>query len=137
MTDTNDLTARIAAVLREHSRTTGMAVTMGWTCRCGYWATGKNGDMPSDHQAAEIAKLFQDEPNAPRVPSPVEIEPWPQSGQRVSGTDLDGRTVVGKLTGFFAWSNTTQRNERAYVDLDNGVKSVVHTASLRRVAVQS
>jgi hypothetical protein len=134
VTDTDELAARIAAVLREHSRTTGMAVTMGWTCRCGHWASGKNGDMPSNHQAAKIAELFQQD--KPRPLSPVEIEPWPQAGDRVRGTDLDGVVRVGKLVGFFAWSNETSRNERAHVDLDDGTKAVVHTASLRRLEVR-
>lgn len=68
--------------------------------------------------------------------SPVEIEPRPQAGDRVRGTDLDGVTRVGKLVGFFAWSHEEQRNTRAHVDLDDGTKTVVHTASLRRLAVR-
>ncbi len=82
----------------------------------------------------DMAKEMQAmaEQDTPRVPSPVEIEPFPKAGQRAHGTDLDGRAVVGELTGFFAWSHETGQNERAHLTLDNGVQAVVHTGSLRR-----
>lgn len=71
--EASNVTACIAAVLREHRRATGMAVTMGWTCQCGHWASGKNGEMPSDHQAAEIAKLFPDVERSEGVSSEYEL----------------------------------------------------------------
>ncbi len=75
------------------------------------------------------------ERDTPRPLSLVEIEPFPQAGQRAHGTDLDGRAVVGQLTSFFAWSHETGRNERARLTLDSGVQAVVHTGSLRRAEV--
>lgn len=57
MIDTADLTERIAAVLRHHRWTTCMDVAMGWTCRCGHWASGRDGDTPSDHQADRVVEV--------------------------------------------------------------------------------
>lgn len=74
------------------------------------------------------------ERDMPRMLSPVEIEPTPQVGQRVRGTDLDGVVRVGKLDSFFCWDDTAQKNVRAYVWLDDGTRTVVHTASLRRLS---
>jgi hypothetical protein len=55
----------------------------------------------------------------------------PKTGDHAVGTDLDGRTVVGTLNEFFAWSNETSTNTRAYLELASGVVHVVHTDSLR------
>lgn len=102
----------------------------------------EGGATDPEELAHELTQLFR--PDGPgcwaedeqpaRQLSPVEIEPFPQAGQRAHGTDLDGRAVVGELTGFFAWSIETGRNERAYLTLDNGVQAVVHTGSLRRAS---
>ena len=37
MSGREELRERLAGVLAEHHPTTGMAVTMGVTCACGYW----------------------------------------------------------------------------------------------------
>lgn len=60
----------VAAVLREHRRTTGMAPAMGDTCRCGAWLDGSTQwkDDPrwandlAQHQADEIIKALQNGP---------------------------------------------------------------------------
>lgn len=43
---------RTATLLAEHSRTSGMAVSMGWTCRCGHWC--ENVNDATGHQAAML-----------------------------------------------------------------------------------
>lgn len=48
------LEEHVASVLKTHQKTSGMAVTMGWTCACGYWASGCKGDTYIDHQAKSI-----------------------------------------------------------------------------------
>jgi len=50
----DDVQARTATLLSEHSRTSGMAVSMGWTCRCGHWC--ENINDATGHQAAMLAE---------------------------------------------------------------------------------
>jgi hypothetical protein len=50
----DDVQARAAALLSEHCRTSGMAVSMGWTCRCGHWC--ENINDATGHQAAMLAE---------------------------------------------------------------------------------
>ncbi|GLZ34863.1 hypothetical protein Lesp02_70500 [Lentzea sp. NBRC 105346] len=95
-------------------------------------ATEASDSAPNLAALAEKPRLYNRvERDAPRVPSPIEVEPFPKVGQRVHGTDLDGRSVTGKLNGFFAWSNDAQKNVRANVELDDGFVTTVHTDSLR------
>lgn len=62
----------IAAVIRDHSKTTGMAVAMGQTCRCGAWLRGDAHvhevprwvDDLAQHQADEIIKALAATPAA-------------------------------------------------------------------------
>ena len=69
----------IAAILREHRRTTGMAVAMGDTCRCGAWLDGKTNlraaprwanDL-AQHQADEIVKALSEPARfaSPEIPA--------------------------------------------------------------------
>jgi len=48
----DDVQDRTAKLLAEHSRTSGMAVSMGWTCRCGHWC--ENINDATGHQAAML-----------------------------------------------------------------------------------
>ncbi len=48
----DDIQNRTATLLSEHSRTSGMAVSMGWTCRCGHWC--ENINDATGHQAAML-----------------------------------------------------------------------------------
>jgi hypothetical protein len=41
-----------ARALADHQRTTGMAVSMGWTCACGFHADNLAGQY--EHQAAMV-----------------------------------------------------------------------------------
>jgi len=60
----------IARVLREHQPTTGMSVTMGVTCRCGYWngeeVGGTNRPVGYQglqwHQATAVAAYLAGDP---------------------------------------------------------------------------
>lgn len=62
-----------AAVLAEHCRTSGMAVSMGWTCRCGHWC--ENINDATGHQAAMLAEAgllaVEQAGEAPRSPDDV------------------------------------------------------------------
>lgn len=69
--------------------------------------------------------------------APDKIEPFPVAGQRAHGTDLDGRSVAGVITGFFAWSYEAHTNLRTYLALDDGSTAAVHAASLRAAAPQA
>jgi hypothetical protein len=66
-----DAAEQLAAVLSVHQRTTGMAVTSGWTCRCGEWMPGRRGERAEDHQAAEVLKIVQGWGSAVTTPEPV------------------------------------------------------------------
>ena len=50
----DDVQNRTATLLSEHCRTSGMAVSMGWTCRCGHWC--ENINDATGHQAAMLAE---------------------------------------------------------------------------------
>lgn len=62
---------------------------------------------------------------------PADEPVFPAAGLRAVGTDLDGRTVTGIITGFFAWNDATNTNDRAGLQLDDGQETVVTTASLQ------
>ena len=57
------LRGAVTQVLREHRRTTGMAVAMGETCKCGVWCEGASISDPTKfdlamHQADEVRKAL-------------------------------------------------------------------------------
>lgn len=62
--DWDSTAERVALVIREHQPTTGMAVTMGTTCKCGYWTgdeePGRNRPVGFQglqwHQAVMVSK---------------------------------------------------------------------------------
>lgn len=61
----DDVQARAAKLLSEHSRTSGMAVSMGWTCRCGHWC--ENINDATGHQTAMLRAAGLLAPPSPRA----------------------------------------------------------------------
>lgn len=48
--------AEIAAILREHRRTTGMAPAMGDTCHCGEWCRGETDWKSEPRTCSDLAQ---------------------------------------------------------------------------------
>lgn len=121
----------LTAHLTDDEQLRGELPTGGDPCPVGVGG-GPDGDdfAPCNQPAAPGLEVCAEHADGPVVETTAEPE-FPSAGLRATGTDLDGRTVTGTIVGFFAWSNETSKNERAHLDLDDGTKTVVTTASLR------